>query len=312
MFIQEFSEKHLKFIDKNTISVLDHGIVCLIDSMPKENGDEAIVQAARVSYYSYGKSEKTVRDNRSLIRYLMRNEHTSPFEMVEFKFYLKMPFFVARQHVRHRTASINEYSGRYSIIRENFYVPEGDEIKEQSSQNKQGRGKRLEVEKGEKISEKIKNFSHQAFNLYNELIESGLAREISRIVLPLNTYTEFFWKIDLHNLLRYIRLRMDYHAQFEINLYARAMYELIKPIVPLTVEAFNDYVLEGIKLSKNERNLILKYLDKDKLKREVESSDLFGKTEREEFLKKIFETNSDQDFTNPSRKDSSSKSLHSP
>lgn len=288
MFDQEFNEKYLKFIDKNTISVLDHGIVCLIDSMPKENGDEAIVQAARVSYFSYGKSDKTVRDNKSLIRYLMRNEHTSPFEMVEFKFYLRMPIFVARQHVRHRTASINEYSGRYSIIKENFYVPEKDEIKEQSSQNKQGRGKKLDEEKREEISEMIKNFSHQAFDLYDKLIECGLAREISRIILPLNTYTEFFWKIDLHNLLRYIRLRMDHHAQFEINLYARAIYELIKPIVPLTIEAFNDYVLEGIRLSKNEKDLILKYLDKEKLKCEIEKSDLFGKTEKDEFLKKIF------------------------
>lgn len=288
MFNQEFNEKYLKFIDKNTISVLDHGIVCLVDSMPKENGDEAIVQAARVSYFSYGKSDKTVRDNRSLIRYLMRNEHTSPFEMVEFKFYLRMPIFIARQHVRHRTASINEYSGRYSIMKEDFYVPETDEIKEQSSQNKQGRGKKLDEKKREEISEMIKNFSHQAFDLYDKLIEYGLAREISRIILPLNTYTEFFWKIDLHNLLRYIRLRMDHHAQFEINLYARAIYELIKPIVPLTIEAFNDYVLEGIKLSKNEKDLILKYLDREKLKYEIERSDLFGKTEREEFLKKIF------------------------
>lgn len=288
MFNQEFNEKYLKFIDKNTISVLDHGIVCLVDSMPKENGDEAIVQAARVSYFSFGKSDKTVRDNRSLIRYLMRNEHTSPFEMVEFKFYLRMPIFIARQHVRHRTASINEYSGRYSIMKEDFYVPETDEIKEQSSQNKQGRGKKLDEKKREEISEMIKNFSHQAFDLYDKLIEYGLAREISRIILPLNTYTEFFWKIDLHNLLRYIRLRMDHHAQFEINLYARAIYELIKPIVPLTIEAFNDYVLEGIKLSKNEKDLILKYLDREKLKYEIERSDLFGKTEREEFLKKIF------------------------
>lgn len=275
----------MKWLNENTIQVLDHGVVKLIDSMPREKGegDTAIVNAARTSY---GDGTKSVRNNRNLIRYLLRNDHTSPFEMVEFKFFLKMPIFVARQHVRHRTANINEYSGRYSVMLEEFYIPEKEEIKTQSSLNKQGRDEKLSDELAEETQLLMNESSKNSFLTYNKFLEIDLAREISRIVLPLNSYTQMYWKIDLHNLLRYLRLRMDFHAQYEIRVYANAMYELIKPYVPLTIEAFEDYVLNGTRLSKFEKDLLMKHVDIKKLKDDIENSNL-SKTEKEEFFKKF-------------------------
>lgn len=275
----------MKWLNENTIQVLDHGVVKLIDSMPREKGegDTAIVNAARTSY---GDGTKSVRNNRNLIRYLLRNDHTSPFEMVEFKFFLKMPIFVARQHVRHRTANINEYSGRYSVMLEEFYIPEKEEIKTQSSLNKQGRDEKLSDELAEETQLLMNESSKNSFLTYNKFLEIDLAREISRIVLPLNSYTQMYWKIDLHNLLRYLRLRMDFHAQYEIRVYANAMYELIKPYVPLTIEAFEDYVLNGTRLSKFEKDLLMKHVDIKNLKDDIENSNL-SKTEKEEFFKKF-------------------------
>ncbi len=275
----------MEWLDERTIKVLDHGIVKLIDSMPREKGegDNAIVAAARTSY---GEGTKSVRNNRNLIRYLLRNNHTSPFEMVEFKFFLKMPIFVARQHVRHRTANINEYSGRYSVMLEEFYIPDNEEIKAQSVTNKQGRSEKLSDDLIEEIKSSMNNLSKNNFTIYNEFLKSNLARELSRIILPLNSYTQMYWKIDLHNLLRYLKLRMDFHAQYEIRVYANAMYELIKPYVPLTIEAFEDYILNGTMLSKFEKELLVKSLDYEKLEENVKNSNL-SDTEKDEFLKKF-------------------------
>lgn len=277
----------MKWLDENTIQVLDHGLVKLIDSMPREKneGDSAIVNAARTSY---GEGTKSIRNNENLIRYLLRNDHTSPFEMVEFKFFIKMPIFVARQHLRHRTANVNEYSGRYSVMLEEFFVPENEEIKSQSTLNRQGRSEKLPDDVVEKIKSKITELSKNNFSVYKNFLDDNLAREISRIVLPLNSYTQMYWKIDLHNLLRYLRLRLDSHAQYEIRVYAEAICELIKPYVPLTMKAFEDYVINGTKLSRIEKEILLKTLDLEKLKENIENSEL-SKTEKEEFFRKFFE-----------------------
>lgn len=207
--------------------------VRLVDSM---GADEAIVQAARVSY---GAGTKSVSDDRTLIRYLLRHWHTTPFEMVEFKFHVKCPIFVARQWLRHRTASVNEISARYSVIQDDFYVP--SPYTKQSSDNKQGTSG-LAVDQEHLTLDSIANCSGM-FNHYNKLLEAGVAREQARIHLPQGTYTEFYWKIDLHNLFGFLQKRMDDHAQSEIRVLAKQMYDLIKPIVPLACEAFEDYRL---------------------------------------------------------------------
>ena len=217
---------------------MNNGFVRLIDCMPSNHGDgdRAIVQAARVSY---GDGTKTTSTDRGLIRYLLRHWHTTPFEMVEFKFHIKMPIFVARQHLRHRTASINEISGRYSKMPEEYWIP--DSLRSQSGTNKQGSGEDITLS-----TDSQEKSCTEAFNVYTDLIERGCARELARCHLPLNTYTEFYWKINLHNLLHYLRLRMDDHAQKEIRDYAEEMFRLVEPYVPVTMEAFRDYRLNSI------------------------------------------------------------------
>ena len=200
-----------------SIKCLDKGFVRLVDSM---GGDNAIVQAARVSY---GKGTTKKSQDRGLIRYLMRHRHSTPFEMVEFKFHAKMPIFVARQWVRHRTANINEYSLRYSEARDDFYFPEFENIKFQSSINKQGRGKQVSKKIREKVINYFKEISNRSFEIYDELNNDGVARELARAILPVNLYTEWYWKNDLHNLLHFIGLRSDSHAQYEIQVYSDAM-----------------------------------------------------------------------------------------
>lgn len=222
--------------------------VRLVDSMPKENGDAAIVQAARVSY---GDGTKTVNEDKGLIRYLMRHYHTTPFEMVAFKFHLRMPIFVARQWLRHRTASVNEYSARYSLVRDDYWVP--DEFRTQSAINKQGSDKSF---KNEELRSEVCEHCTAGFQLYNKLIDSGVSRELARCHLPQSTYTEFYWTINLHNLLHFLELRMDSHAQQEIQEYACQVFELIKPIVPLTCDAFLDYRIGRITLSRVEVDAI--------------------------------------------------------
>ena len=219
--------------------VLDQGFVRLVDHMPQENLDSAIVQSARVSY---GDGTKTSRGDTGLIRYLMRHWHTTPFEMVEFKFHIKMPIYIARQHMRHRTASINELSARYSVVPREYYTP--DVLRGQAIVNHQG---------SEGVSEA--DVSHmqahleKSFEVYDKLLEDGCCREQARGTLPQSTFTEFYWKINLHNLMHYLQLRMDAHAQQEIRAYAEAIFKLVEPLVPITMKAFTDFRINAVFLS---------------------------------------------------------------
>lgn len=236
-------------IPLNTINVLDHGFITLIDTM---GDDQAISDAARISY---GEGTKKPSDTRALIRYLMRHGHTSPFEMCEAKFHMKLPIFVARQWVRHRTANINEISARYSVLPEEFYVPEDFAICRQSETNKQGRGTAFDFEEASDIQNQISMASEESFQHYSDLLDEDVARETARIVLPLNAYTEWVWKCDLHNIFHLLRLRCDPHAQWEIREYANAMAQLVKAWVPLAFHAFVDYQLMSRKLSFMERGI---------------------------------------------------------
>lgn len=237
------------------INVLDQGFVRLVDAMPNLPGaaDTAIVEAARVSYQQ---GTTASRNERGLIRYLMRNWHTSPFEMVELKFHLKMPIFVARQWMRHRTASINEVSARYSVLPDESYIPKSEDIGIQSTSNKQGREAGLSASEATHVKDLISYQSAEAFSAYSELLNKNVAREQARLVLPVNTYTEFYWKANLLNTMRLLQLRMDPHAQKECQVYAEAIYEIAKEIAPVTMEAFSDYWLEGTKFSAQEWTLI--------------------------------------------------------
>lgn len=226
-------------LDKE-FKVLDHGFVRLIDYM---GSDESIVQAARVSY---GQGTKKRSEDKGLIRYMLRNKHTSPFEMVEFKFHVKLPIFVARQWIRHRTANVNEYSGRYSVMPNEFYLPDPEQVRLQSTTNRQGRS---DVQASEKTKKNILKYlassQKEAHKKYTEMIDDGLSRELARINLPLAQYTEWYWKIDLHNLLHFLRLRTDPHAQWEIQQYALVMADMVRAVCPVTYEAFTDYWLNG-------------------------------------------------------------------
>ena len=233
-----------------------HGFVRLVDIM---GSDGDIADAARVSY---GKGTRAVSDNRNLIRYLVRHKHTSPLEMASVKFHLKLPIFVMRQLVRHRTAKINEYSGRYSVMSDDCYIPELEYIQPQSTTNKQGRGGELSDSWKEKYKQVISDITTKTKIAYNLLVgnqsvdHSGLSRELSRIVLPVSNYTECYWKIDLHNFFHFCKLRMDSHAQQEIQDYAVPMFEMVKPHFPIATEAFEDYVLDSITLSRLEKNVL--------------------------------------------------------
>jgi len=241
-------------IPDGAIKCLDKGFVRLVDSM---GGDDAIVQAARVSY---GKGTSKVSQDRGLIRYLMRHRHTTPFEMVEFKFHCKMPIFVARQWVRHRTANINEYSLRYSQARDEFYYPDPEHIQFQSALNKQGRMGEVPAELKQKVQDYFKEISERSFAIYSELNEAGVARELARSVLPVNLYTEWYWKNDLHNLLHFIGLRSDSHAQYEIRVFSDAMDQSVKAVAPFAWEAYQDYVVKGMRFSRIEQSLLEKNL----------------------------------------------------
>lgn len=230
-------------VDK-TIKCLDHGFVTLVDVMPRlvpaerPTADAAIVQAARVSY---GDGTKTVNEDRGLIRYLMRHNHSTPFEMIEFKFHMKMPIFVARQIVRHRMVSLNEVSGRYSILKDEFYLPEVDGIRQQSKTNKQGGDQQIDSAVAAEFIDKLKGVADSTYGLYEDYLDEGVSREQARMILPVNLYTEWYWKIDLKNLFHFLALRCDAHAQYETRVFADALLELIKPIVPTAVEAWDDY-----------------------------------------------------------------------
>ena len=234
----------------NAIKCLDKGFVRLVDSM---GGDNAIVQAARVSY---GKGTSKLSQDRGLIRYLMRHRHSTPFEMVEFKFHCKMPIFVARQWVRHRTANINEYSLRYSEARDEFYYPDPEHIQFQSALNKQGRMGEVTPELKLKVLNYFKEISERSFEIYSELNQAGIARELARSILPVNLYTEWYWKNDLHNLLHFIGLRSDSHAQYEIRVFSDAMAESVKAVAPFAWEAYQDYIIKGMRFSRIEQSLL--------------------------------------------------------
>ena len=232
------------------VPIHEHGFIALVDAMPRLvpeglTADSAIVQSARVSY---GQGTKMVSEDRGLVRYLMRHHHSTPFEMVEFKFHIAMPIFIARQWIRHRTANVNEYSARYSIMPDRFYRPSIDNVRKQSKSNRQGGEGPIDAGTAEEFLQLLEN-AEANYQKYIELTEKGVAREIARAVLPVSVYTEWYWKCDLHNIFHFLSLRMDPHAQIEIQDYAKAMYELIKPIVPVACEAFEVYRLISMHLT---------------------------------------------------------------
>lgn len=241
--VSEGMEAHLH----TAVPVLDHGFVRVVDYM---GDDAAICQAARVSY---GKGTKSVQNDEGLIRYLMRHWHSTPFEMCEVKLHIKLPVFVARQWIRHRTANVNEYSARYSILDREFYIPAPEHIAAQSSVNNQGRGEALTGEEAARVLDILKSDSTRSYDNYQSMIsddgQQGLARELARMNLPANIYTQWYWKVDLHNLLHFLRLRADAHAQYEIRVYADAMCSIVADWVPFAYAAFEDYRLGGATLS---------------------------------------------------------------
>jgi thymidylate synthase (FAD) len=237
--------------------VLDEGFVCLVDVM---GDDQAVVQAARVSY---GEGTRKVSDDRGLIRYLMRHRHTTPFEMAELKLLVRVPMDCWRQWIRHRTANVNEYSTRYSLAIDAMQTTAPDAWRTQATQNRQGSGALLPAAEGQALSDAEAAFQRQARELYEQRIAAGVAREQARKDLPLSTYTEAYWKVDLHNLLHFLALRMDEHAQWEIRAYATTIgQEIVRPLFPLVWEAFVDYRLEGLFLSRLDRALIVRLVER--------------------------------------------------
>ncbi|MCL4156366.1 UNVERIFIED_CONTAM: hypothetical protein GTU68_066022, partial [Idotea baltica] len=236
------------------LPLLDHGFVRAIDYM---GDDEAIVQAARVSY---GRGTKTARNDEGLIRYLMRHWHSTPFEMCEIKLHVKLPIFVARQWIRHRTANVNEYSARYSILDKEYYVPAPEQLAAQALSNRQGRGDVIEGEEAARVLDLLRGDAEQTYAHYVEMLNDGLARELARMNLTLATYTQWYWKVDLHNLFHFLRLRADAHAQYEIRVYADAIAELTKAWVPMAHRAFEDYRLGAVQMSSTAMNVLKRML----------------------------------------------------
>ena len=247
--------------------VLDHGFVRVIDYM---GDDAAICQAARVSY---GKGTKSVQNDEGLIRYLMRNWHSTPFEMCEVKLHVKLPVFVARQWIRHRTANVNEYSARYSILDREFYIPAPDKVAAQSVVNNQGRGEVLTGAEAAQVLEILKADSTRAYDNYEAMIsqdgQQGLARELARMNLPANIYTQWYWKVDLHNLFHFLRLRADAHAQYEIRVYADEMCKLVADWVPFAYRAFEDYRMGGATLSATALDCVRRMVAGEKVTQET-------------------------------------------
>jgi thymidylate synthase (FAD) len=227
--------------------VLDKGFVRLVDYL---GGDERVVRSARVSY---GEGTRSYREDAGLIDYLLRNRHTSPFEQVVLTFHVKLPVFVARQWIRHRTARLNEISGRYSVLGDDFYVPAPEDVALQSTDNKQGRsGESLDAVTAEQVRTALVRGQERAYGDYRDLIDRGIARELARINLPLSLYTEWYWQIDLHNLFHFLQLRLDAHAQKEIRLYAEILFEIAKRVAPRCCESFERHVLGGVSFSRDE------------------------------------------------------------
>lgn len=268
----------------NPTPLLDHGFVRLVDVMGDDN---AIVQMARVSY---GEGTKKKSSDKGLIRYLMRHRHTSPFEGCEIKLHCKMPIFVARQWVRHRTASINEVSARYSTLPDEMYLPELDRIQTQSPINKQGSGEALDTQTADAMQMLMQEGMQYSRLAYDHSLNHNVARELARINLPVATYTEWYWKIDLHNLLHFIHLRTDSHAQHEIQVYAQAIGEIVKSWVPLTWEAYEDYRLNSLTFSGPEKEAlisVLKSIEKEKFIEEATKASHLKGREIIEFKAKL-------------------------
>ena len=272
------------------IEVLDHGFIRVIDYM---GDDTSIVQSARVSY---GKGTKQISNDKGLIKYLMRHRHSTPFEMCEIKFHIKLPIFIARQWIRHRTANVNEYSARYSILDKEFYIPSPENLASQSATNNQGRGDAITTEEASNVIDILRRDAEQTYSNYETLLnknssgetiddnKSGIARELARMNLTLNTYTQWYWKIDLNNLLHFLALRADGHAQYEIRVYADAMLDIVRKWVPLTYAAFEDYRVGGTEVSAKEINLIKKLIKGENVSFEDEG---LSKREWSEFQRKF-------------------------
>ena len=258
--------KELENILYEAIPILDHGFIRVIDYM---GDDTSIVQAARVSY---GKGTKKVSTDSGLIKYLMRHWHSTPFEMCEIKYHVKLPIFIARQWIRHRTANVNEYSARYSILDKEFYLPSVENLAAQSQSNRQGRGDLLTGDQAKKVLDLLKKDAEQTYDNYETMLNErydgsvidekqvGLARELARMNLTLNTYTQWYWKTDLLNLMNFLRLRADHHAQYEIRAYADAMLDTVKKWVPITYDAFMDYRVGGTEVSSKGKKIIQKLI----------------------------------------------------
>ncbi len=265
---------------------LDHGFIRVVDYM---GDDSAIVQAARVSY---GKGTKKVSEDRGLINYLLRHRHTTPFEMCEIKFHIKLPMFVARQWIRHRTANVNEYSARYSVLDKEFYIPKAEHLASQSITNKQGRSEALPQEQAALIQNMLAELCVDAYHKYEYFLNEeqhhtdhpGIARELARTCLPVNFYTQWYWKIDLHNLLHFIRLRADHHAQYEIRAYAEILAKIVQKWVPFAYEAFEDHVRFGTHISAKGLDVIKRMIAGEKVTQEQSG---MSKREWAELMEKI-------------------------
>lgn len=256
------------------IPVLDHGFLRVVDYMGDDN---AVVQAARVSY---GKGTKKVSEDQGLINYLLRHRHSTPFEMCEIKLHVKLPIFIARQWIRHRTANVNEYSARYSIMDKEFYIPTPENLSIQSTSNRQGRGEVLEASRAQRVLDLLREDALRAYDHYQDLLnhdqegniidpaQDGIARELARMNLPVNYYTQWYWKIDLHNLMHFLSLRADSHAQYEIRVYADAMLDILKKWVPMTYEAFINYRKGAVTLSSKAITVVKALIAGQKISRE--------------------------------------------
>ena len=268
----------LEVILYEALPILDHGFIRVIDYMGNDN---SIVQAARVSY---GKGTKKVNTDSGLIKYLMRHWHSTPFEMCEIKYHVKLPIFIARQWIRHRTANVNEYSARYSILDKEFYLPSKENLAAQSTNNRQGRGNVISGGQAEEVLSLLKDDAERTYKNYEEMLNErydgsvideskiGLARELARMNLTLNTYTQWYWKTDLLNLMNFLRLRADHHAQYEIRAYADVMLNTLKRWVPITYDAFMDYRVGGTEISSKGKEIIKKLIKGEKIS--IEDTDL--------------------------------------
>ena len=260
------------------IKVLDHGFIRVVDYM---GDDAAVVQAARVSY---GKGTKTFNEDAGLINYLMRHKHTTPFEMCELKLHVKLPIFVARQWIRHRTGSFNEYSARYSIMDKEFYTPSNENLGLQSACNKQGTEGRLDETVANTAIKDIVSHSNYAYDLYQQMIEGGISREIARMVLPINIYSQWYWKVDLKNLLDFLKLRTNPHAQYEIRVYAEEIEKILSQWLPITYSAYKNHTKDGVSFSSKAMKVMKSMMAGDMMDQETSG---LSKREWDEFTAQI-------------------------